>query len=104
MAISANGFGTVGKTKMTKIKLLCFSLAIISSINSQAESFGRIISGAGVVGKAWNEEEQRQLEKRRLELEVEKMNREAEVQRLEHQRRLQQLQPLDSENKVNSNE
>lgn len=89
---------------MLKVRMLSFSLALICSINSNAESFGRIISGAGVVGKAWNEEEQRRLEKRRLELEVEKMNREAEVQRLEHQRRLQQLQPLDSENKVNSNE
>lgn len=104
MAISASGFGTVSKTKMTKIKFLCFSVGIISSISLQAESIDRTLSGAGVVVKAWREEEQRQLEQRRLELEVEKMNREAEIQKLEYQRKLQQLQQPNSRDGTNLND
>jgi len=82
-----SGFSSVDR--MNKIKTFCFSLAIVFSINSHAESLGRILSGAGNVAKGMREAEEKELANRKNQLEIERMNREAEIQKLDYQNRLQ---------------
>jgi hypothetical protein len=74
------------------ILVIISSSILLASLNANSLSWGQIISGAGTVGKSWNDEEQKHLNNRRLQLEVERMNREAEIQKLEYQKRMQQLQ------------
>jgi ATP-dependent Zn protease len=64
---------------------------LLITLNANALNLGQILSGAGSVGKAWNEEEQRQLENQKLQLEVDRLNREAEIERFKFQKKLQDL-------------
>lgn len=90
------------KVQSKKFILVLISSAIfVWSKNSNALTWGQIFSGAGTVSNSWNKEEQRQLERKRIELEVEKMNREAEIQKLEYQMKMQQLQKPQSKTNTN---
>lgn len=101
MKIATIWFNFAGKYKMLFKRFLVVLISngiLLISTNSNALTWGQIFSGAGEVGSSWNKEEQRQLEKRRLELEVQRMNREAEIQKLEYQKKMQRLQQNESKN------
>lgn len=76
---------------MSLIKSLITFVLLFVTLSANALNLGQILSGTGRVGEAWNEEEQRQLQNYKLQLEVERMNRDAEIQKLEYQKKIQTL-------------